>query len=53
MTCGTKDGLFERNEKVLEVLNKNSIAYDWYSVEGGEHDYECFDEGLRYAFERL
>lgn len=53
MTCGTKDVLYERNTDALRLFDKHGVVYDWFPIEEGIHDYQCFDKGLRYAFERL
>lgn len=53
MTCGTKDELYERNLDVISVFCKHDITYDWFPVEGGLHDYEAFDTGLKYALKML
>ncbi len=53
MTCGTKDDLYERNMDALGLFDKSGVVYDWSPIEGGIHDYQCFDEGLRYAFNLL
>ncbi len=53
MTCGTKDELYERNIDAIRMFDKHCVAYDWLPIDGGVHDYKCFDEGLRYAFKKL
>ncbi len=53
MTCGTKDKLYERNLDALRVFCKYGVECDWIPIEGGIHDYESFDAGLRYAFKML
>ena len=53
LTCGTEDLLFERNVNVIREFDKNKMTYDWFPIEGGRHNYECFDKGLKYAFEMM
>lgn len=53
MTCGTKDELYERNIDAIRQFEKYGVAHEWFSIEGGSHDFKCFDEGLRYAFKML
>jgi len=53
MTCGTKDELYERNMEARRLFEKHGVVYDWFPIENGIHDYQCFDAGLRYAFKRL
>lgn len=53
MTCGTKDMLCSRNAAVLQRFDKYKVNYVWRPVEGGLHNYTCFDEGLRYALKML
>ena len=50
ITCGTKDELYERNVAAIKQFGEHGVAYDWCPIDGGVHDYKCFDEGLRYAF---
>lgn len=53
LTCGTQDELYCRNLDAIGEFCKHGIMYDWFPVEGGIHDYEAFDAGLRYAFKML
>ena len=53
MTCGTKDELYARNHDALSAFNQNDVAYKWFPIEEGMHDYDVFDAGLRWAFQRL
>lgn len=53
LTCGTKDELYERNLNAIREFGKHGVLCDWLPVEGGLHDYEAFDVGLRYAFKML
>ena len=51
VTCGMKDWLYERNLKFLEALKATGMRHQFYSLEGGDHNAECFIEGLRKALE--
>ena len=53
LTCGTKDDMYERNMDAIKEFEKHGVNYDWFPIEEGAHDYKCFDQGLRYAFERM
>lgn len=47
LTCGTEDPLFERNVDAIQTLDKHGIEYEWFPIEGGVHDDECFWEGMK------
>lgn len=53
ITCGNKDELYERNINAIREFDKHGVKLDWFSIEEGKHDKECFDIGLRYALKRL
>lgn len=53
LTCGSKDLLYERNLAAIREFNSKGISYDWCPIDGGIHDYSCFDEGVRYAFKMI
>lgn len=45
-TCGTSDWLYSRNLKFVEEMDDNKVNYKFYSIENGDHEPECFKEGL-------
>lgn len=50
LICGTKDLLYKRNMEVMQKLRANHISFTWWPIDGGIHDYKCFDEGLKRVF---
>ena len=53
LTCGSKDPLYERNLTAIRKFDSKGIEYDWCPLDGGVHDYSCFDEGLKYVFKMI
>ena len=53
VTCGTADMLYIRNKKAVQHIRENGIECDFYLIENGLHDYDCFKEGLNYALNKL
>lgn len=53
IVCGTKDPLFGRNLDLIQRFGEYNVEFDWYPIDGGAHDYRCFDEGLRYALKMM
>lgn len=51
VTCGTEDFLYSRNIAFAEALNKRGIKHQFYPIEHGEHDADCFRSGLWKAVE--
>ncbi|MBQ4283166.1 MAG: hypothetical protein IJB96_04480 [Lachnospira sp.] len=45
--------LKELRNQILRIFCKHNLVFDWFPIEGGSHDYECFDKGLRCAFKLL
>ena len=52
-TCGTKDWLYPRNLKLVEEMENNRLQFKFYPLENGDHEAECFKDGLRKAIEYL
>ena len=53
ITCGTEDMLYIRNEKAVQCIRENGLECDFYPIENGLHDYECFKKGLNYAMNKV
>lgn len=51
--CGTEDFLFIRNQKVMKILEKNSISYTFIPIPGHNHSYECVNIALEQIRELL
>lgn len=53
LTCGTKDWLYSRNLDFIEKLKEQGISHRFIPVQDGDHESECFREGLWEAFENM
>ncbi len=52
-TCGTSDMLYTRNLEFKRAMDKYKVNYQFYPLENGEHEPECFKAGLWKAVEYL
>lgn len=53
MTCGTNDWLYTRNKKFEDELIRRNIKHIMIEILGGNHDTDCFKEGLWEAMKVL
>ncbi len=53
VTCGTKDWLYPRNMEFVKELERREIEHQFYSIDKGEHESDCFQKGLWKAIDYL
>ena len=52
LICGKRDLMYTRNLKAPSELSAHGLKFKWHELAGG-HTFACFDEGLRFAMNKI
>lgn len=53
LTCGAKDIWCSTTQRVKKELQEKEIPFHYLEIVDGGHDFDVFDRGFRFAFDRL
>lgn len=53
LTCATRDIWCSTTQRVKKALLEKEIPFYYLEIENGEHDFKEFDQGFRFAFDKI